>query len=690
MRIFLLFVCMWAVCARSQDDPEMRRRVRSEKIEAILRTQDLRTLHTGKLVSLLSDDDAAVRCRALRAYGSIQDTSVLPLLVQGLTDPVHDVETAAAFAIGQTGTHLSPAGRAHLEHDLLWNRLGTTLAVDDLIEQIGNFGTKEGLQDLIIRVGNAYPRQHIDALVMAIARFGIRGITDPGAVRYLLSEIRNPDVQTWHIVYALQRIGDNPETRPELERLATLRQDPDPLVRLQLALLLGKVRELNTGKDPLQRMASTDGDWRVRVAALRSLAAYPLASDPTSLDIFRRAMYDGNMHVALSAIAALRSSDLAPRDTTGPAQEIFRGLTSIAANQGNGFVWQLQGESARTLGTILREDAYARIGRASWPNENLRADFLLAFGATGALQAEPALLDGVADQNPIVVCAALDGLADLARLHPENRELSSTVCNVLSSALARGDVAVVATAASMMADSLFRRDQSTADLLHILPRLRVPDDIEALQEVLSALGVLGDGRAVPALVGMLGQPDRSVALEAAHALRQITGNDYTRQIPDGDPLYTDMDFAYLRTLPDTIHVTIATSRGDIQADFYKDLAPFTIMSMLKLAGQRGFYRGLAFHRVVPNFVIQGGCPRGDGWGGPGYTIRSEFSSEHYLTGTVGIASAGKDTEGSQFFITHSPQPHLDGKYTVVGRVIHGQDVVDAIQRDDRLFDIRIR
>jgi cyclophilin family peptidyl-prolyl cis-trans isomerase len=111
------------------------------------------------------------------------------------------------------------------------------------------------------------------------------------------------------------------------------------------------------------------------------------------------------------------------------------------------------------------------------------------------------------------------------------------------------------------------------------------------------------------------------------------------------------------------------------------------MNILKLASQRGFYSGLNFHRVVPNFVVQGGDPRGDGWGGPGYAIRSEFSTLSYLTGSIGMASAGKDTEGSQFFITHSPQPHLDGRYTLFGRVVSGQDVVDRLLVDDRLFNI---
>ncbi len=105
--------------------------------------------------------------------------------------------------------------------------------------------------------------------------------------------------------------------------------------------------------------------------------------------------------------------------------------------------------------------------------------------------------------------------------------------------------------------------------------------------------------------------------------------------------------------------------------------------------RKNFYNGLTFHRLVPNFVIQGGDPRGDGWGGPGFAIRSEFSLVSFARGAAGIASAGKDTEGCQFFITHQPIPHLDGRYTVFGRVLNGQDVVDRIQIGDTIEQITI-
>lgn len=135
---------------------------------------------------------------------------------------------------------------------------------------------------------------------------------------------------------------------------------------------------------------------------------------------------------------------------------------------------------------------------------------------------------------------------------------------------------------------------------------------------------------------------------------------------------------------------IATDKGDIVLELFLGEAPGTVENFTKLA-RSGFYDGLTFHRVIPNFVIQGGCPRGDGTGGPGYTIRCETDGNphKHLRGSLSMAHAGRDTGGSQFFICHSPQPHLDGKHTVFGQVTEGMDVVDRVRAGDHMTSVTI-
>jgi cyclophilin family peptidyl-prolyl cis-trans isomerase len=135
-------------------------------------------------------------------------------------------------------------------------------------------------------------------------------------------------------------------------------------------------------------------------------------------------------------------------------------------------------------------------------------------------------------------------------------------------------------------------------------------------------------------------------------------------------------------------VYIDTDRGTIQVELAVLDAPLTVDNFVTLA-RKGFFNGLPIHRVVADFVVQDGDPRGDGEGGPGYTIRDELNEREYLRGTVGMALDWPDTGGSQFFITLSPQPHLDARYTVFGRVLSGMEVVDQIQQWDVIRRIRV-
>jgi cyclophilin family peptidyl-prolyl cis-trans isomerase len=153
-----------------------------------------------------------------------------------------------------------------------------------------------------------------------------------------------------------------------------------------------------------------------------------------------------------------------------------------------------------------------------------------------------------------------------------------------------------------------------------------------------------------------------------------------KEFPNLDILL-DKSFQYTKAI-------IGTSKGNIEIKFRADLAPVTVGNFIYLA-EKNFYDGIIFHRVVPGFVIQAGDPTGTGWGGPGYEIISEFSPEEFYTDAVGIASAGKDTEGSQFFIMQGYYPHLNGRYTLFAEVISGIDVVMKISEDDKIISVQL-
>lgn len=139
-----------------------------------------------------------------------------------------------------------------------------------------------------------------------------------------------------------------------------------------------------------------------------------------------------------------------------------------------------------------------------------------------------------------------------------------------------------------------------------------------------------------------------------------------------------------------LNVTIETTRGIIELELYPDKTPVTVLNFVNLA-ERGYYDGLLFHRVIPDFMVQGGCPQGTGTGGPGYQFKDEFVSslKHNGPGILSMANAGPGTNGSQFFITHLETPWLDGKHTVFGKVTQGQAVVDSIKGGDTIRKITV-
>jgi cyclophilin family peptidyl-prolyl cis-trans isomerase len=212
----------------------------------------------------------------------------------------------------------------------------------------------------------------------------------------------------------------------------------------------------------------------------------------------------------------------------------------------------------------------------------------------------------------------------------------------------------------------------------------------------AALGAIAKygAAAVPVLTSALADKDWAVRVRAAMLLKPL------------DPAAAAAADAQMRPAPTTLpaevyeearvsnpqvstQAFIDTDRGTIHIELAVIDAPLTVENFVTLA-RKGYFNGLSIHRVVPNFVVQDGDPRGDGEGAPGYSIRDELNERPYLRGTVGMAlDPWPDSGGSQFFITHSPQPHLDARYTVFGRVIAGMEVVDQIQQWDVIRGVRI-
>ena len=286
------------------------------------------------------------------------------------------------------------------------------------------------------------------------------------------------------------------------------------------------------------------------------------------------------------------------------------------------------------------------------------------------------------DDANLSAMAAPDVLNALAAYKPND------LAQVLRKQLTAKDVIVRATAATLLGD-LPPNEATTHALADALPATAHDEFNDAALAILDSLAKQKTTSANEAIKTMLDSQDHLVRRRAMALLKANSAGDFSQRIGVVATRNTPADYERaLARLGKQVRAVVDTEKGSFTIELLPNDAPLNVDNFVELA-RRSYFNNIAFHRVVPNFVIQGGDPRGDGNGGPGYQIRCEINEVPYDRGAVGMALSGKDTGGSQWFVTHSPQPHLDGGYTVFGRVTSGMDVVDRIARGDRIIKISV-
>ncbi len=283
---------------------------------------------------------------------------------------------------------------------------------------------------------------------------------------------------------------------------------------------------------------------------------------------------------------------------------------------------------------------------------------------------------------------ALGALARRWRVERRDPTRHELYFRVFVEGLRRADPSTAFVTASVLADSIFVALGSVEALEETYRRMTLPEDLEGMTAVLEALGRTGDPGVEPLLREALRSSTPALREAAARGLSALVGEG-VEAARNGSPPDRTVDWDALRSLGSRPRLVLETGKGRVVLELDAESAPLTVQTVAGFAAE-GKYDGVPFHRVVPNFVVQGGdFQRQDGFGGPGFAIRSEFTLVPFRRGVVGMASAGKDTEGSQFFVTHSWQPHLDGRYTAFGWVVEGMDVVDALYEGDVIETARV-
>jgi peptidylprolyl isomerase len=649
-----------------------------QALEEILRLEDRRA-PASAFAQFLNHQNAAVQRRAIIALGRVQDPEAAPLLAPFLesSDAATRIETA--FALGQLAQSQSTI--------LLLQRLAEEKDLEvrlALIEAVSKTANDSALaavgEQLLGWLNDQIPIVRAEA-ALAAGRLAQRGLKNMAWIAPLAHLLQDSDEEArWRAAYALMRMHLGSQAPPDsavVQKLVAVLGDRSARVRMQAARALG-VMKAYSALEPLTAAGKNDADWRVRVNATVALG---------NLDfpdlLARPALQDTSEHVRLTALRALgtateRMLKNGARGETQPSIEFLKKRLH-ASNS----TWREQAAAAAALAQILRKNAVPDLARhVEHANAIFRSRLAEAFGATGAAEAFPYLEKTSHDSATSVQIAALEALPKL----PASVQAKATPIYLV--ALQSGDAVITAIAAqNLAADSLHRRHHAAA-IMAAYQKLQPPVDTEPAQMIFDALAQCGDLDARPLLENAVQFPDKPLARAAAEALKKLTGEDYSSRVPKETKPHQAFTSEETHRLAKA-RATIQTSRGIIEMEFFAETAPLTVLNFVRLA-QKNFFDDLFIHRVVPNFVVQTGDPRGDGWSSPGYSIRSEFSRRRYVRGMVGMASSGTDTEGCQFFITHSEQPHLDGRYTIFARVTGGMDVVDALQVGEHMEKVTIR
>jgi len=627
-------------------------------------------LPPSDLLRLMNDEEARTRRRAALALGRVGLPEAIPALQQALGDSEFEVRQMAAFALGLIG---DASARPALLNAL---KDAEPIVQGRAAEALGTIGDRSDAPAIAAMVktwvqGGALNTVAPDDIGWPLAppveavRLGLYALVRLGSYDGLATSVVNPNGAAvsgwWPIAFALGRSGDA-RAVPALTSLLTT---PGRFTAAFAARGLGALKAQNAAPALRDIADKRQRDPAIVIEAIRALAAM---RDMPSRRVFEAivAQSETNPTLRLEAANALaglhapESLDFIIDLMSDPAPAI-RGaaIRALAAIDSETFLTTLSG---------LDPDR-------DWTVRTAQAD---ALAMLPGAQGEARLVAMLQDRDQRVVPAVLRAL--IAGKAP-NAE------RILVDQLKADDFVVRATAANSLAS--LKAMGAVPALVEAYRATDGDSTYVARAAILTAVNTIDPAAARPLLQAALQDKDWAVRIKAAMLLRDqgVTDTAATIRPAPARPM-DDATRQFLVAPQFSPHAFVQLDRGTIEIELAIIDAPLTVANFIDLA-RKGFFNGVAIHRVVPDFVVQDGDPRGDGEGGPGYTIRDELNQLPYLRGTVGMALDWKDTGGSQFFITHSPQPHLDARYTTFGRVVNGIELVDRIEPGDVIRRVQI-
>lgn len=607
---------------------------------------------------LKSDDDAKVNA-ALLSIAQSEDTTFVPQITKLDFDKYGE---AIAFALGKIGECQASSDYLITQ---LQNNAGYSVS---LYEALGKIGTEEDLSECI----EIYKKVKNDGFPMAVFNFHIRGIIDStqSDVNILLKNLKLTDnkEKLFRSIFTLYRVAPDRVNSNDLEMI--LSSNFDPSIKLYALGILRKNEDFSFSFELVKSLLESD-EWNVRCEAARTVCYFPFET-AEQVDDYLSLLFDENPNVARTAAQSLVNLNIQDEELNERFLEALDMLFSddLTDNTKGEILLALQEFYPNDVVDLLEE-------HENDVNELYKIQMLgnYSYDPYYSFQKLRKLVESADDYTQFLINSSLTNLYDSLKTdevysnfiigqYRSGTPLSITLFNyVIDSSFAATHSDELTSNINYLVDS--KIDNPTYNSA-ISSLLNITDNIDTNLSS-SILDKIANSKNYDL------QYDLRNEIDLSETVKQYRMELFNKLFENS--------FRYSKAI-------VETDKGSFTIEFTPQVAPISVGNFIYLAEQ-GFYNDIIFHRVVPNFVIQTGDPSGTGWSGPEYTIVSEFSAQPFNTYYVGMASSGKDTEGSQWFVMQNDYPHLNGNYTNFGKVVDGFEAVDLTDQFDKVIKIEL-
>lgn len=633
----------------------------SDKDSALVRTTYLREFDKNLIYDYLASKDSNKINAALLSIAQSEDTTFVDSVITLDFDKYGEM---ISFTLGQLGS--SQKATNFLSDELLSD---SSQYSDECFNAIGHVSDSLTLVTLFNFI-NTDSIKNSAGFPYALVNFHNRGIQNKNTLDYLINQIGKINISSDELfrnLFALYRIGPTKEAFPKLMEILK-----HPYADSILQYTLNNLRMLKTFPNDIDLMNNliTNDSWNVRTEAATVLCYYPFNSFD-ELKTFLALIDDKNPNVARATASSLKNiwkKDVFRDSLKSYLEKILEQDKLIKNTMGELFV---------SYCSLYPEDLEDKIDTYE---DYIERKFIYRVLAANNSDTEfnyDYLTDNISESDEVELIDLLPALLSLQTRFLNENDYAAIILKVLS-----GDQA---SSISILADGFHRPFiHNYNDMLQeiIIDQVFKYRNNPQYVETLFSLGNLASKINPNFHITILDMLSQS----KIYSVKKFAALQLDEKLPTKNDTLRfnkcwENTFKYRSA-------KIKTEKGAITISLKPEYAPITVGNFISLAEQK-FYNGVKFHRVVPDFVIQAGDTTGTGWGGPGYEIVSECSPSSFVRGAVGMASAGKDTEGSQWFIMHSDFPHLNGKYTNWAEVIEGMDVVDIIDEGDEIISVEL-